>query len=144
MKLGDILVHSLEGPNEVKATLVAIKNPEDELVHYLNPDYCLDEVNELLEESDKVYYVETGSNKSFYDEEEFIEYDEDDEFGHLIPLEDYNERKEIEDKILAVLIAAKINTNDLIVSDGHVYVGYDECYDYINGTRAWCSSSMSC
>jgi len=37
-----------------------------------------------------------------------------------------------------------LDLNNLILSNGVVYNGNDACCDYIQGTYAWCSSSMEC
>ena len=55
------------------------------------------------------------------------------------------ERKDRERQhIVDTLNAMGVNTADLIVSEGRVYIGSEECCDYIQGTHAWCSSSMTC
>ncbi len=55
------------------------------------------------------------------------------------------ERKDKERQhIVDTLNAMGVDTADLIVSEGRVYIGSEECCDYIQGTHAWCSSSMSC
>lgn len=55
------------------------------------------------------------------------------------------ERKDAERQhIVDALSAMGVDTGDLIVSEGRVYMGSQECEDYIQGTHAWCSSSMSC
>lgn len=46
--------------------------------------------------------------------------------------------------IIDALAAMGVDTADFIVSEGRAYIGYEECEDYIQGTHAWCSSSMSC
>lgn len=37
-----------------------------------------------------------------------------------------------------------LDLDNLILSDGVVYNGNSACCDYIQGTYAWCSSSMEC
>lgn len=55
------------------------------------------------------------------------------------------ERKDRERQhIVDTLNAMGVDTADLIVSEGRVYIGSEECCDYIQGTHAWCSSSMRC
>ncbi len=55
------------------------------------------------------------------------------------------ERKDQERQVIVdTLNAMGVDTADLIVSEGRVYMGADECEAYIQGTHAWCSSSMSC
>ena len=46
--------------------------------------------------------------------------------------------------IVDTLAAMGVDTADFIVSNGRAYIGNQECEDYIQGTHAWCSSSMSC
>lgn len=46
--------------------------------------------------------------------------------------------------IIDALAAMGVDTADFIVSNGRAYIGNQECEDYIQGTHAWCSSSMSC
>lgn len=60
---------------------------------------------------------------------------------------DVEERKRLNAErqhIVDALKALNVDTDDLIVSNGTVYIGEAECCDYIQGTHAWCSSSMSC
>lgn len=55
------------------------------------------------------------------------------------------ERKDRERQVIVdTLNAMGVDTADLIVSEGRVYIGSDECEAYIQGTHAWCSSSMIC
>ncbi|WNL63290.1 hypothetical protein [Citrobacter phage Tr1] len=66
------------------------------------------------------------------------------EEDNLINKEEHETRQKERQVIVDMLKAAGVNTSDLIVSEGVVYMGYSECAGYIQGTHAWCSSSMSC
>lgn len=62
----------------------------------------------------------------------------------LIDVADRERKDRERQHIVDTLNAMGVDTADLIVSEGRVYIGSEECCDYIQGTHAWCSSSMTC
>lgn len=104
-------------------------------------DLFLEEYNDLPEEDSVILY-------EFACYEEFVE----GEYSirnfirenSLINVAEREEKDRERQHIVDALTAMGVDTADLIVSEGRVYIGSDECADYIQGTHAWCSSSMSC
>lgn len=101
----------------------------------------LEEMNELPEHNDAILY-EDYYNDEFIEGDNYIE-EFVNEHGLIDPVE--RERKDKERQhIVDTLKSLGVNTRDFIVSDDRVYIGNDECCAYIQGTHAWCSSSMTC
>ena len=83
-----------------------------------------------------------------YESEQYCEYRDDpaeciDEFNYILKSA-YEKNQEERQRIVQLLKDNKVDTADLIVSDGRVFIGYSECANYIQASHAWCSSSMSC
>lgn len=58
---------------------------------------------------------------------------------------DIEEGKKLHKKIKKALQKVEgLDLDNLILSNGVVYNGNSACCDYIQGTYAWCSSSMEC
>lgn len=104
-------------------------------------DLFLEEYNDLPEE-DSVILYEYACYEEFFEGEysirNFIRE------NSLINVAEREEKDRERQHIVDALTAMGVDTADLIVSEGRVYIGSDECSDYIQGTHAWCSSSMSC
>lgn len=101
----------------------------------------LEEMNELPKHNDAILY-DDYYNEEFIEGDDYIE-EFVNEHGLIDPVE--RERKDKERQhIVDTLKSLGVNTRDFIVSDDRVYIGAQECEDYIQGTHAWCSSSMSC
>lgn len=62
----------------------------------------------------------------------------------LIDVAEREQKDRERQHIIDTLVAMGVDTSDFIVSEGRAYIGAQECEDYIQGTHAWCSSSMSC
>lgn len=150
-KLGDKKIHPYSGEAEGYSIVVAIFNEQTEEYDTLK-DFDLDgDLEEFLEggtDDAVIVYVERDGYGDFLGKDEIEDaYSERD--GEVLPSDfiseaEFYKRKEVGDKIVALLKENNIDTSDLIVSDGKVYQGYSECASYIQGTLAWCSSSMSC
>lgn len=100
------------------------------------------EQNDDLPDNDTPILYETYYCDEFVEGDSYIQ-EFMREHGLIDPVE--RERKDRERQVIVdTLNAMGVDTADLIVSEGRVYIGADECCDYIQGTHAWCSSSMSC
>lgn len=104
-------------------------------------DDYLEEFGELPDPTTPILFEESASGEFFEGNEAIQEAISD---YNLIDIEDRKRKDEERQYIVDTLKSLGVNTNDLIVSEGRVYMGYNECENYIQGTHAWCSSSMSC
>ena len=69
--------------------------------------------------------------------EEFIQ-------DNRLVLQDNEKTLKIKQEILSFLKEGGYETEDLIVSSGRVYIGYEQCETYVQNSGAWLSSSMMC
>lgn len=113
---------------------------------WLTPEWIADYEEETGED-----IADIDTDIIVYEDYDYSEFRHgDDEVGELIDeyglcdMEVIVKRQAEREWIVKMLEQANIDVNNLIVSDGEVYVGHGECCNYIQSTHAWCSSSMSC
>lgn len=130
-----------------KAEVVAVRfHDEWQIAEHVKdePDFV-----ELLSETDHdvILFAESEWDEQYITEYHLENYDswsDDFDWTGLVTEEVAAKRKEVSDKIVAILKEHNIDTRNLIVSDGVAYVGNSECSDYIAATAAWVPSSMQC
>ena len=118
---------------------------------YLDGEWANEEVKKEYEENMGNLDEEDLPTIIAFESEQWGEYREDEyeieeiitEY-HYVPKEKYEQNSEVRNNILDLLKTHGVSTSDLIVSDGRVYIGGDECEAYIQASGAWCSSSMMC
>lgn len=133
--------------DEKKAEVVAIRVHDEWQISdsvKTEPDFL-----EVLCETDRnvILFAEGEWDEYYITDYHLKNYDsweEDVDWTGLVTEEQAAKYKEVSNKIVALLKEHNIDTNDLIVSNGTAYVGYDACANYIENTGAWVPSSMQC
>lgn len=133
--------------DEKKAEVVAIRvHDEWQIADKVKSSTAFHEVMSDTS-ADVILFAESEWDEEYITEyhlETYNSWEDNEDWTGLVTEEVAAKRKEVSDKIVAILKEHNIDTRNLIVSDGVAYVGNSECSDYIAATAAWVPSSMQC